>query len=133
MSRVYLVAAVIAAFASQAFGQAPNIAVDEFMVQSEPGIEVYVRNKRPADMTAFRPERTVLFVHGSTYPASTSWISSLAIHRGWTTSRRAVTTCICSTCAAMAAQLSEGNGRRPEGQSTARPRRDRREGHLRSC
>ena len=39
MSRVYLVAAVIAAFASQAFGQAPNIAVDEFMVQSEPGIE----------------------------------------------------------------------------------------------
>ena len=73
MSRVYLVAAVIAAFASQAFGQAPNIAVDEFMVQSEPGIEVYVRNKRPADMTAFRPERTVLFVHGSTYPASTSF------------------------------------------------------------
>jgi hypothetical protein len=43
------------------------------MVQSEPGIEVYVRNKRPADMTAFRPERTVLFVHGSTYPASTSF------------------------------------------------------------
>ena len=24
-------------------------------------------------MTAFRPERTVLFVHGSTYPASTSF------------------------------------------------------------
>ena len=32
-----------------------------------------MRNKRPADMTAFRPKRTVLFVHGSTYPASTSF------------------------------------------------------------
>jgi len=28
-----------------------------------------VRNKRPANMTTFRPERTVLFVHGATYPA----------------------------------------------------------------
>ena len=40
------------------------------MVKSpDPGIEIYVRNKRPANMTAFRPERTVLFVHGATYPA----------------------------------------------------------------
>ena len=28
-----------------------------------------MRNKRPADMTTFRPERTLLFVHGATYPA----------------------------------------------------------------
>ena len=32
-----------------------------------------MRNKRPADMTAFRPERTVLFVHGATYPAHTAF------------------------------------------------------------
>ena len=31
---------------------------------ADPGIEIFVRNKRPAAMTAFRPERTVLFVHG---------------------------------------------------------------------
>jgi pimeloyl-ACP methyl ester carboxylesterase len=35
----------------------------------DPGIEIYVRNKRPAELNAFRPERTVLFVHGATYPA----------------------------------------------------------------
>jgi pimeloyl-ACP methyl ester carboxylesterase len=73
MRPIYWVVAIIVAFATQASAQAPNIAIDEFMVQSEPGIEIYVRNKRPADMTAFRPERTVLFVHGSTYPASTSF------------------------------------------------------------
>ena len=32
-----------------------------------------MRNKRPADMTAFRPERTVVYVHGATYPASTAF------------------------------------------------------------
>jgi pimeloyl-ACP methyl ester carboxylesterase len=50
----------------------PRIVMEEMMVPSStPGIEMYVRNKRPADMAAFRPERTVLFVHGATYPAST--------------------------------------------------------------
>ena len=39
----------------------------------DPGIEIYVRNKRAADMATFRPERTVLYVHGATYPASTSF------------------------------------------------------------
>ena len=39
----------------------------------DPGIDIYVRNKRPSDMTSFRPERTVLFVHGATYPAHTNF------------------------------------------------------------
>ena len=39
----------------------------------DPGIEIYVRNKRPADMATFRPERTLLFVHGATYPAHTTF------------------------------------------------------------
>jgi pimeloyl-ACP methyl ester carboxylesterase len=56
------------------FAQALTLAVEEMMVQSpDPGIEIYVRNKHPADMTAFRPERTVLYVHGATYPASTAF------------------------------------------------------------
>src|ERR1700709_1367566 len=37
------------------------------------GIEIYVRNKRPADMASFRPERTLLYVHGATYPSSTAF------------------------------------------------------------
>jgi pimeloyl-ACP methyl ester carboxylesterase len=49
---------------------AAAIAMEEFMVPSQDaGIQIYVRNKRPADMTQFRAERTVLFVHGATYPA----------------------------------------------------------------
>ncbi len=53
-----------------AAAQTPVIAMEEFMVPSrDAGIQIYVRNKRPADMTQFRTERTVLFVHGATYPA----------------------------------------------------------------
>ena len=47
-----------------------DIAVAERMVpSSDPDIMLYVRNKHPAGMTSFAGERTVLFVHGSTYPA----------------------------------------------------------------
>ncbi len=34
---------------------------------------VYVRNKHPAGMTAFSPGRTLLFVHGATYPSETGF------------------------------------------------------------
>jgi pimeloyl-ACP methyl ester carboxylesterase len=53
---------------------AAQAAMEEMMVPAlDPGIEIFVRNKRPASLTAFRPERTVLYVHGATYPASTSF------------------------------------------------------------
>ena len=74
MKPAYVLAAAVAlAFAAQASAQSPQVVMEEMMVPSEPGIEIYVRNKRPADMTAFRPERTLLFVHGATYPANTSF------------------------------------------------------------
>ena len=60
---------VTLAFTTGAAAQA-QIVTEEMMVKSpDAGIEIYVRNKRPAAMTSFRPERTVLFVHGATYPA----------------------------------------------------------------
>ena len=66
--------AISSLFASAALAQSPKLAVEEMMVpSSDAGIEIYVRNKRPADMTSFRPERTVLYVHGATYPASTAF------------------------------------------------------------
>jgi pimeloyl-ACP methyl ester carboxylesterase len=73
-----LAAAIAAAFATQVgathvLAQSPKVVMEEMMVPSEAGIEIYVRNKRPADMSAFRPERTLLFVHGATYPAHTSF------------------------------------------------------------
>jgi pimeloyl-ACP methyl ester carboxylesterase len=70
MKTIYLLAAAMAAtFATQASAQSPKLVMEEMKVPSAPGIEIYVRNKRPADMTSFRPERTLLFVHGATYPA----------------------------------------------------------------
>ncbi|QPF88368.1 alpha/beta fold hydrolase [Bradyrhizobium genosp. L] len=38
-----------------------------------PGIELFVRNKRRSDIAQFSADDTVLFVAGSTYPASTSF------------------------------------------------------------
>jgi len=67
-----VLAAMLLATAARA--QTPRLVTEEMMVKSpDAGIEIYVRNKRPADMTAFRPERTVLYVHGATYPASTAF------------------------------------------------------------
>ncbi|MEI6547600.1 MAG: alpha/beta fold hydrolase [Burkholderiales bacterium] len=45
----------------------------EFRVSSDPGIEIYVRNKHPAGMTDFDAATTVLFVHGATYPAESAF------------------------------------------------------------
>ena len=56
------------------FGQTPPLVMSEAMVQSsDPGIQIYVRNKHAADMTSFSPDRTLLFIHGATYPAETSF------------------------------------------------------------
>jgi pimeloyl-ACP methyl ester carboxylesterase len=50
------------------------LVTEEFMVPSaDPGIELYVRNKRATSESQFSGERIVLFVHGSTYPAETAF------------------------------------------------------------
>ncbi|MBO9195932.1 alpha/beta hydrolase [Rhizobium sp. 16-449-1b] len=51
-----------------------SIETQEFMIPTErQDVALFVRNKRVAGLKAFASERTVLFVHGSTYPASTSF------------------------------------------------------------
>jgi pimeloyl-ACP methyl ester carboxylesterase len=50
------------------------LVTEEAMIDSpQAGQKIYVRNKHAAGMTAFSPERTVVFVHGATYPASTAF------------------------------------------------------------
>ena len=74
MTRAFLTLFAAIAFATSASAQTPELVTEEMMVRSpDAGVEIFVRNKRPAAMTAFRPERTVLFVHGATYPAHTSF------------------------------------------------------------
>ena len=65
-----------------------QLVIEEFMVPSdEPGINLYVRNKRLATTTRFDKDNVVLFVHGATYPSETgfdlrldglSWMDVLA-------------------------------------------------------
>ena len=50
-----------------------KLITEDMLVPSEPGFDIYVRNKRPADLSSFKPERTLLFVHGATYPAHTTF------------------------------------------------------------
>lgn len=56
---------------------------------ADPGISLYVRNKHAQGMTSFPGEKILLFVHGSTYPAETtfdlplnglSWMDYIAQH-----------------------------------------------------
>ncbi|HXQ50065.1 MAG TPA: alpha/beta fold hydrolase [Stellaceae bacterium] len=66
--------------------------VEDFMIPSgDAGIELFVRNKRPADAARLSPERILLYVHGTTQAAETtfdlaldgmSWMDYLA-ERGW--------------------------------------------------
>jgi hypothetical protein len=45
--------------------QTPKVVMSEAMVQSsDPGIQVYVRNKHAADMRSFSAGQTLLFIHG---------------------------------------------------------------------
>ena len=50
------------------------LAAEDFMIDSDtPGIQLFVRNKRPEGLARFTAERTLLYVHGSTYPAETAF------------------------------------------------------------
>jgi len=45
-----------------------TIVLDKLLVKTNtPGIELYVRNKRPAGPDSFGPERTIVMVHGATF------------------------------------------------------------------
>lgn len=62
------------ALSAAAFGQSPRLATSEAMIQSsDPGVKLYVRNKHPEGMSSFSPDKTLLFIHGATYPAETSF------------------------------------------------------------
>src|SRR5919206_4368785 len=72
LAAVTLAASLLAAIPSVA--KAAGIAVEEAMVPAkDSGIQLYVRNKHPEGVSSFGPERTLLFVHGATYPAETAF------------------------------------------------------------
>ena len=71
---------------------ARQLIIESYNIPSDsPGIELYVRNKRPADVRSFSADRVLLYVHGATYPSETafdlpldgfSWMDYIAC-QGW--------------------------------------------------
>ena len=56
----------------------PKLTTESFYVPArDPGIDLYVRNKRPEGVAKFGSEKIVLFVHGATYPAESAFDLSL--------------------------------------------------------
>ncbi len=63
----------------------------EFTVPSDPGVQLYVREKHPSGVQNFGTDRILLFVHGATYPAETSFdlpvggasMMDMLAARGW--------------------------------------------------
>lgn len=75
---IVLPLAVLAGTAVQRVGAswaagAELITKDFLLSAGKPGMQVLLRNKRPAHLSAFRPERTLIFVHGLTYASSTTF------------------------------------------------------------
>ncbi|MCW5620246.1 MAG: alpha/beta fold hydrolase [Burkholderiales bacterium] len=92
---------LLAAFASPSHAATPcaaagttdrSLTSESYTIASDtPGIDLYLRNKRPADLKTFSAQRTLLYVHGATYPSETafdlvldgmSWMDYIACH-GW--------------------------------------------------
>ena len=66
--------AVLAAVWSMPAMAADKIDMQEFMVPAvDPGIQLYVRNKHPAGVETFAPDRILIYVHGATYPSETAF------------------------------------------------------------
>jgi pimeloyl-ACP methyl ester carboxylesterase len=71
---VSMVGIVTPFLAAPATAQGVKLATESYYVPTrDPGVRLYVRNKRPEAMTTFTPDRILLFVHGATYPAETAF------------------------------------------------------------
>jgi pimeloyl-ACP methyl ester carboxylesterase len=52
----------------------PKLVTESYMIRSrDPGIQLHVRNKRPEGMAQFNPDKTLLYVHGTSQAASSTF------------------------------------------------------------
>ena len=95
-ARTFRIFSIIAGLALAACSAVPvkeaRLVTDSYLIPSQdPGIQLYIRNKRPEGMSRFSAERTLLYVHGATQASETtfdlpldgtSWMEFVA-QRGW--------------------------------------------------
>jgi pimeloyl-ACP methyl ester carboxylesterase len=91
-ARMLSAALLVMALAGPAAAQSANLATDSYRIPAaDPGVELYLRNKHPAGIESFSAEKTLLFVHGATYPAETAFdlplggrsMMEMIAERGW--------------------------------------------------
>lgn len=76
---ILLLCAVALGPTGSARAASPTVVTEEFKIASDdPGIELYVRNKHVHGVKTFAGSKVLLFVHGSTYPAETTFDLKLA-------------------------------------------------------
>jgi pimeloyl-ACP methyl ester carboxylesterase len=67
-------AAVTAMQAPISSAAEPQLETRNYMIPSDTaGIELFIRNKRPGDVSYFGTEKTLVYVHGATYPSETAF------------------------------------------------------------
>jgi pimeloyl-ACP methyl ester carboxylesterase len=60
--------------AQPAAADSPGLVTESYHIPStDAGIELYVRNKHPAEVATYTADRVLLYVHGATYPAETAF------------------------------------------------------------
>jgi pimeloyl-ACP methyl ester carboxylesterase len=65
---------LLASSVSPGFADPPRLVTENYRISAaDPGTELFIRNKRPADMTNFSADRILLYVHGATYPSETAF------------------------------------------------------------
>ena len=70
----FLAAFMIVAHVSGASAETPKLETESYTIPSaDAGIELYIRNKHAAGVTSFPADKILLFVHGATYPAETTF------------------------------------------------------------
>jgi pimeloyl-ACP methyl ester carboxylesterase len=70
--------ALLATVIAPALAETPILTTESYLIPStDADIQLYIRNKRPAGITGFSADKILLFVHGATYPAETSFDMSL--------------------------------------------------------
>src|SRR5437773_11585213 len=71
---LYIIGTLSVLLLGTSTGAAPRIATEEFMLPAvDPGITLYVRNKHPVTMKTVPAEKIVLYMHGATYPAESTF------------------------------------------------------------
>jgi len=69
-----MILAAVPWMAPQPANAQPAVVSSDRMIDSAtPGLRLFMRNKHRKDQRAFTADKTVLFVHGATYPAETSF------------------------------------------------------------